>query len=265
MAITDTLTTIKDYFINWHKTNYNTLHPTNVTTSFSNPLTNTKVPSEKLVKESLDGKANSNHSHNISEINNLSTILSSKATLDSLEWKRMTVGTYTNKKYNYFSTDTSGKHHFNYDENKTGSTILYYNDYLCVMYLNYFFSSKELSLQGSTWTKILEIPTPNDPNITKEDLYPIQNVTRHLNGAMPIYGQVNNQGEVHILVDGSFVSGSSGTTHKHLGHNLVWQTRYNNGDSSSVANKPYTFIFRGTFVWNRVPEALRPQDTSTDT
>lgn len=40
----------------------------NKVTSWSNTVSDTNYPSEKLVKDSLDGKANSSHTHNVSQI-----------------------------------------------------------------------------------------------------------------------------------------------------------------------------------------------------
>ena len=50
----------------------------NKVTSWTATVTDTNYPSEKLVKDSLDGKANSNHSHSISDTTNLQTTLNSK-------------------------------------------------------------------------------------------------------------------------------------------------------------------------------------------
>lgn len=44
-----------------------------VTTNWSNPLTDTKVPSERLVKNALDGKASTSHSHYNNHISSTDT------------------------------------------------------------------------------------------------------------------------------------------------------------------------------------------------
>ena len=45
-----------------------------IVTSWSSTVSDTNVPSEKLTKNSLDGKANSTHNHNYSDLNNVSTV-----------------------------------------------------------------------------------------------------------------------------------------------------------------------------------------------
>ena len=51
----------------------------NKVTSWSSTTTDTHYPSEKLVKTGLDGKANSSHTHSISQITNLQSTLDGKA------------------------------------------------------------------------------------------------------------------------------------------------------------------------------------------
>ena len=50
-----------------------------IVTEWESTLSDEKVPSEKLVKNTLDTKANSTHSHSISDVNNLQTALDGKA------------------------------------------------------------------------------------------------------------------------------------------------------------------------------------------
>ena len=51
---------------------------TDITTSFSSTTSDSKVASEKLVKNSLDAKASSSHPHRISDITSLQTSLNDK-------------------------------------------------------------------------------------------------------------------------------------------------------------------------------------------
>ena len=51
---------------------------TDITTSFSSTTSDSKVASEKLVKDSLDAKASSRHPHSISDVTNLQTSLNDK-------------------------------------------------------------------------------------------------------------------------------------------------------------------------------------------
>ena len=51
---------------------------TDITTSFSSTTSDSKVASEKLVKDSLDAKASSRHPHSISDVTNLQTSLDDK-------------------------------------------------------------------------------------------------------------------------------------------------------------------------------------------
>lgn len=55
-----------------------------IDTSFPTNPTDTHVPSTKLVKNSLNGKANSTHSHNISDVSNLQSNLNNKVDEDDL-------------------------------------------------------------------------------------------------------------------------------------------------------------------------------------
>ena len=50
-----------------------------IVTEWESTLSDEKVPSEKLVKNTLDTKANSTHSHSISDVTNLQTALDGKA------------------------------------------------------------------------------------------------------------------------------------------------------------------------------------------
>jgi len=50
-----------------------------IVTEWESTLSDEKVPSEKLVKNTLDTKANSTHSHSISDVNSLQTALDGKA------------------------------------------------------------------------------------------------------------------------------------------------------------------------------------------
>ena len=52
---------------------------TDITTSFSSTTSDSKVASEKLVKDSLDAKASSRHPHSISDVTSLQTSLNDKA------------------------------------------------------------------------------------------------------------------------------------------------------------------------------------------
>lgn len=51
---------------------------TDITTSFSSTTSDSKVASEKLVKDSLDAKASSHHPHSISDVTSLQTSLNDK-------------------------------------------------------------------------------------------------------------------------------------------------------------------------------------------
>ena len=59
----------------------------NKVTSWSSTTTDAHYPSEKLVKAGLDGKANSSHTHSISQITNLQSTLDGKAPLSHTHTK----------------------------------------------------------------------------------------------------------------------------------------------------------------------------------
>ena len=71
---TMTLSDSVDKAVSELKTNIQSIE-TNKVTSWSKTPSNTKYPSEKLVKDSLDGKANSNHTHTKSQITDFPTSL----------------------------------------------------------------------------------------------------------------------------------------------------------------------------------------------
>ena len=50
-----------------------------IVTSWNSTTSNSKVPSEKLTKDSLDAKADTGHTHTISNVTNLQTTLDGKA------------------------------------------------------------------------------------------------------------------------------------------------------------------------------------------
>ena len=68
----------------------------NKVTSWSSTTTDAHYPSEKLVKAGLDGKANSSHTHSISQITNLQSTLDGKANKnDVLKVVNLDAGTFT--------------------------------------------------------------------------------------------------------------------------------------------------------------------------
>ena len=55
-----------------------------IVTEWESTLSDEKVPSEKLTKNTLDGKANTTHSHSISDVTNLQSSLNAKANSSDL-------------------------------------------------------------------------------------------------------------------------------------------------------------------------------------
>ena len=55
-----------------------------IATSWGNPLSDSKVPSEKLAKDTLDGKADISHFHTIGNITDLGAILNAKADIEDI-------------------------------------------------------------------------------------------------------------------------------------------------------------------------------------
>lgn len=68
----------------------------NKVSSWSNPTADTHYPSEKLVKDSLDGKANSTHNHTKSQITDFPTIPSASSTVPSADTTNGSYGSGTN-------------------------------------------------------------------------------------------------------------------------------------------------------------------------
>ena len=66
-----------------------------IVTSWSSTLSDVKVPSEKLTKDTIDGKANSTHTHTTSDITNMPTVPSASTTTPSADTRRGSSGSGT--------------------------------------------------------------------------------------------------------------------------------------------------------------------------
>lgn len=74
-----------------------------IVTAWETPTSDSKVPSEKLTKDTLDAKANSNHSHNLFDLN-LQTSTGDDAIIESVDNNSQGVA-YANYKLIYNSSD----------------------------------------------------------------------------------------------------------------------------------------------------------------
>lgn len=82
MAITDTIATIKDYFLNWHKENYEILHPKTTQVTNQKPNSDLNVTSG-AVYDYVNDKMNDVTTCNVKMCNNTQTTL--QTTLDQFD------------------------------------------------------------------------------------------------------------------------------------------------------------------------------------
>lgn len=106
MAITDVISTIKDYFLNWHNENYNTLHSpiTNQVTNQS-PYKDQAVTS-KAVYDYANNKFNNITTCNVKMCNNTETSL--QTTLDDFNNNKLNKNQYASADINYWWSNYTG-------------------------------------------------------------------------------------------------------------------------------------------------------------